>query len=144
MAKTGRSSFATFDTSAYGVGSSRLKPPPSLPEPEKQVFLNLISACPSSQFTASDVPLLLRFCELVVLAERAAEGLRSEPLVTADGKVSPWATLHASATKGMVHLSLRLKLSPQARSQRAPKTLAGSLSYYERQDLLSDDDAQQN
>jgi hypothetical protein len=103
------------------------------------VFLNLIATTPASQFAASDIPLVVRYCELVVLAERAAEGMRSALLVTANGKPSPWVALHASAVKGLTLLTLRLKLSPQARSPKAPKKIPTPMSYYERQALIEGD-----
>ena len=74
MAPTGRSSYAASDTPSYGEDSRRLKPPAGLPKPEKAVFLNLILAAPSTQFLPADLPLVVRYCELVVLAARAAEG----------------------------------------------------------------------
>ena len=101
--------------------------------------LDLILAAPASQFLATDLPLIVRYCELVVLAERAAAGLRAEPLVTEDG-VSPWMLAHASAVKSLCMLTLKLKLSPQARSPKAPKTLASSTSAYARLGLEADDD----
>ena len=35
-------------------------------------------------------------------------------MVTADGKLSPWFTIHASATKTLNGLALRLRLGPQS------------------------------
>jgi hypothetical protein len=90
------------------------------------VFLDLITAAPATQFVLTDLPLIVRYCELVVLAERAAEGLRNEPLVTEDGKLSAWATLHASSVKSICMLALKLKLSPQARSPKGAEKGAGS------------------
>jgi hypothetical protein len=117
------------------AGERRLRPPVGLPDPERRVFLDLVATTPASQFAPSDLPMIVRWCELCVLAERAAEGLRSNALVTVDGKPSPWVALHASAVKGLTLLALRLKLSPQARAPKAPKKLPVPMSFYERMNL---------
>jgi hypothetical protein len=135
MPTTGRRPYSTFDVVPFGSGERRLRPPAGLPDPERRVFLDLVATTPPSQFAPSDLALLVRWCELVVLAARAAEGMRSAPLVTADGKPSPWVALHASAVKGITMLALKLKLSPQARAPKAPKKLPGPMSYYERMNL---------
>jgi hypothetical protein len=53
------------------------------------------------QFRNSDVALLCRWAELVVMAETAAEHLRSDGMLTADGRPSPWLKIHEQATKGI-------------------------------------------
>jgi hypothetical protein len=46
---------------------------------------------------------------------------------------SGWFNLHERATKSLVALALRLRLGPQSRADKAPKTLpAAEMSYYER------------
>ena len=129
--ETGRKSYETFDDVPYGVSSPRLKVPAGLPDAEMRVFVGLVTGAPASQFQQTDLPLLARYAELVVLAERAAEGLRREPLVTTDGKLSPWVSIHATAVKGVCTLALKLRLSPQGRAPKAPKRLASPLSYYD-------------
>jgi hypothetical protein len=131
MPKTGRSSYPTTDVVPYGLGNRRLSPPPSLSEREKAHFLDLVLGCPSSQFERSDLPLLIRWSELAAMAEEAAEHLRTEDLVV-DGKVNAWFTIHQMATKSMSGLALRLKVSPQARSPKAPKTRPTPTSFYDR------------
>lgn len=66
------------------------------------------------------------------MAEQAAGELQAQGMVTADGKVSPWFTIHQQATKTLNALALRLRLGPQSRVNKAPKTRAGMVSYYER------------
>jgi hypothetical protein len=43
MAGTGRKPFETTDVVPFGAGNERLRPPPSLREPEKQAFLDLVT-----------------------------------------------------------------------------------------------------
>jgi phage terminase small subunit len=137
---SGRRSFTTLDAELYGAGRRRLRPPDSLGELEKRVFVDLVSQCPLEQFTTSDLPLICRWCELTVMAERAACELAAAGPVTADGKRSPWWAIHREATKGLVMLAMRLRLSPQSRSRKAPKTQAARLSAYEKMALAEDDD----
>jgi hypothetical protein len=138
MARTGRKPFESVEVVPYGY-DRRLRPPDSLGEPEKRAFLDLVLSVPTSQFRACDLGLLCRYAELVVMAEQAAGELAAQGMVTADGKVSAWFTIHAQATKGLSALALRLRLGPQQRSRKAPKTAPGTVSYYDRQELEADD-----
>jgi hypothetical protein len=139
MAGTGRKPFATYDVQPFGEWE-RLKPPAGLGELEKKAFFDLISSVPSGQFQQSDLPLICRWAELTVLAEQAAGELAAAGPVTADGRVSPWFSVHERATKSLVALALRLRLGPQSRANKAPKVLVGELSYYDRMRLEQDDD----
>lgn len=100
--------------------ATRLEPPTSLSEAERTVFIALVNSCGPTHFKASDMPLLSRYCEQTVLADLAAIYLREEGAV-AGAKVSPWVTVQEKAIRGLVALSMRLRLSPQARLD--PKTL---------------------
>jgi hypothetical protein len=53
-------------------------------------------------------------------------------MVTADGKLSPWFTIHASATKTLNGLALRLRLGPQSRASKQSKKEPAPMSYYDR------------
>jgi hypothetical protein len=64
------------------------------------------------------------------LAERAAQQLREAPVV--GGKPSPWLPVREKATRELVALSMRLRLSPQARAKGhalpvKPRTNPGGL-----------------
>jgi hypothetical protein len=129
--------YITYDVAPFGTPDERLKPPPGLGDREKGAFVDLISRVPAGQFRESDLPLVCRWAELTVLAERAAAEMAAGSLVTDTGKVSPWVTIHEKAVKGLTLLALRLRLGPQSRADKAPKTLpAGSMSYYERVALM--------
>ena len=52
------------------------------------------------------------------MAEQAAGELQAGGMVTADGRVSPWFTIHQQATKSLTGLALRLRLGPQSRARR--------------------------
>ena len=136
----GRRPFAQIDISSY---SERLKPPAHLGEAERAVFIDLVSSCPQAQFQQSDTPLLARWCELEIMAQTATDELRDGGMVIngKEGpKQSPWVAIHALAVKGQTALALRLRLGPQSRANKAPKSLPAKMSYYEKMRLLEGDD----
>ena len=82
-----RKSAASLEITPASPRSNRLRPPATLSEPERDLFLAIVGNCSHDHFRASDLPLLSRYCEASVLAERAAEQLREAPVV--DGKPQP-------------------------------------------------------
>jgi P27 family predicted phage terminase small subunit len=124
------SSKSSASVSVLPTRSGRLRPPSSLGEAERVVFAELVAACKSTHFQPSDLPLLARYCEAAVLGEQAAEHLRTEGPVIA-GHVSPWVTVQEKAMRAMVALSMRLRLSPQARQANNP-TRPQPANIYER------------
>jgi hypothetical protein len=104
----------------------RLKPPASLPKPERQLFLNIVNSLPPEHFRPSDLVLMTRYVEASALAERAAAQLRLEP-VQENGKPSGWLAIADKMGRSLVSLSQRLRLSPQSRldaksAAREPQT----------------------
>jgi hypothetical protein len=73
------------------------------------------------------------------MAETAARELAAAGMVTAEGRPSPWFTIHREATKGLTALAMRLRLGPQSRARKAPKTQVARLSAYELMALAEDD-----
>jgi len=109
---------------------SRLRPPANLSEPERNIFVDLVTACPARHFQQSDMPLLIRYVETAALADQAAEHIRSEGAVVG-GRLSPWVTAQEKAIRALTALSMRLRLSPQARQPNNPSRKS-PVSYYER------------
>jgi|SRR6516225_5337794 len=138
----GRKPFEITELTTHGP-HRRLAPPACLGELQKQAFINLVTTCPASQFRRGDIDLLCRWAELTVMAEQAAFELQQNGIVTDKGRVSPWFTIHRDTSKELRLLSQRLQLGPRGRAQRAPKTQAGPMSYYEEMRLRGDldDDA---
>jgi hypothetical protein len=142
MGKTGRNAFVATDIVRYGE-PGRLAPPASLGEAEKRAFLDLVCSVPVTQFAACDLPLLCAWAETVALRERMATRMAVEGELDEKGKPSGAFTIHKEATKTLNALALRLRISPQARMQKAPKRQMRPVSYYERLELegvLDDDD----
>jgi hypothetical protein len=115
--------------------------------PEAKLFKQIISNCAHDHFRSSDLPLLCRYVEASILAERAALQLRDAPVV--DGKPSPWLPVREKATRELVALSMRLRLSPQARAKGhalpvKPRTNPGGLGigWWQLQDADGDNDDQ--
>jgi phage terminase small subunit len=116
-----RKSAASLSVVSIDARASRLRPPASLSEPERELFAKIVGTNKPAHFQPSDLTLLARYCELSVLAETAAGHLRDEGSVIA-GRVNPWLTVQEKAVRGLVALSMRLRLSPQARAPNNPGT----------------------
>jgi phage terminase small subunit len=112
----GRKSAASLAIAPATNGSSRPLPE-ELSEAELIVFRSIKAAAPPDHFEASDQPLLTEYCTAVVQARRAAAMLRRDGDVV-DGKPSPWLTVQEKSVRAMTALSLRLRLSPQARREK--------------------------
>ena len=138
MPTTGRPPYQTTDTVPYGAGTRRLRPPASLSEPQKRAFLDLVVSCPATQFEPQDVPLLVRWCELCVMAKAANVELQASGLLAPDGKPSPWLRVHLECTRAISNLALRLRLGPQSRALKAPKRKAAPLSVFDVMQLEDD------
>jgi hypothetical protein len=79
----------------------RLEPPASLSDAERVVFANLVASCDPDHFRLSDAPLLCRYAEAVVLAEKASQQLRRHGAVTKNGRVSGWITVPGEGGAGL-------------------------------------------
>jgi phage terminase small subunit len=135
MAKSGPQNPQTTEVIPFGV-DRRLRPPESLPDAARRAFASIVASHPASHFKAGDAELLCRYAEAAAAAEEAAFQM-AQPggMVTDDGKVSPWVSIHQSMTKTLNALALRLRLGPQSRALKQSKKEAAPLSYYDRMRL---------
>ena len=130
---TGRKPFTTIDVSPFDMPVERLQPPPHLGHAATRIFRSLVASVPAAQFKPSDLSLVCRWAEWTAVADRAAAEIATGELVDEHGRPSPWIAIAERASKQLVALSLRLRLGPQSRASKAPKTEApGQQSYYER------------
>jgi P27 family predicted phage terminase small subunit len=113
-----RKSAASLSVVRVDGRPERLKAPAGLGAAERAVWLALVGACQPEHFTKSDVPLLAAYCSAVVLERQAAQHLSVEGPVLPGNKVNPWLTVQEKQIKAIVSLSMRLRLSPQARLRR--------------------------
>jgi phage terminase small subunit len=117
LMQRGRKSAESLAIAPVMNGSSRPLPE-GLSEAELAVFRSIKAAVPVDHFQASDEPLLIEYCTAVVQARRAAAMLRRDGDVTDKGRPSGWVTVQEKAQRSMISLSLRLRLSPQARREK--------------------------
>jgi hypothetical protein len=130
-----RKSAAALSMPSLDGTPARLTPPPTLNEDAARVFVDVVCSVRSEHFQPADALLLARYAECAVMAGDAATMLATDGPVTADGKPSPWLTVHAQMTKAMLGLSHRLRLSPQGRSPTNPSRPSQPVSYYDRRKL---------
>lgn len=87
----------------------QLEPPASLSAAEREIFVSLVSTIDRKHFRPSDLPLLNSYVRAIDLEARAAKALADDPCDKA------WLSTWEKASRVMVALSMRLRLSPQAR-----------------------------
>jgi hypothetical protein len=97
---------------------SRLRAPASLPPAEARLFAQLVAANAPAHFKTSDLPLLQQYVAAAVLNDQATAELRAGAVV--GGRPSPWLAVFEKTNRAVVALSMRLRLSPQARSPNHP------------------------
>jgi len=130
-----RKSAASLQVIPLVPEASRLLPPANLSEPERIIFRGLVSAVPPDHFRASDMPLIVQYCQAIALGDEASAYIRKEGAVVA-GRASPWLIVLEKCQRAVVALSMRLRLSPQARAPRAKADTLRKVSAY---DLMDDD-----
>jgi hypothetical protein len=130
-----RSPSALALLSVTGEGP-RLTPPPGLSEAEKKIFADVVLSVPPAHFQVSDGPLVAAYCRAAALEQLAAGELALLGYVGSK-ETAQWASLLAQATKSMLSLSIRLRLSPQGRKPSAAVQPAGRrMSVYDEMNLL--------
>jgi hypothetical protein len=115
----------------------RLHPPKELSADERKIFADLVAASKPDHFRASDLPLLNAYCRTIAMERGAAQAIRTGKDKSAMGR---WR----ESIKAMVMLSMRLRLSPQARAPNnssRPQAVQRTPSYYDRAHLDGDADA---
>ena len=81
------------------------------------MWRHIVLSCDQKHFQQSDAPLLVRYCQNVVLARRASAALVAEGAVIG-GRPNPWMVIAEKCDRAIVALSMRLRISPQARMRR--------------------------
>jgi phage terminase small subunit len=130
-----RRSAASLAIARIDPASTRLRPPRELGEEECEVWSNIVGSVADKHFERSDTPLLVRYCQNVVLARRAAAALAAEGPIIA-GRASAWLIVAEKCDRALVALAMRLRLSPQARRE-TPK--AGKMAGVSAYEMLQDD-----
>ena len=104
-----KSSAALLSMLAVDGSPPRLKPPATLSQAERDIFTSLVSTVDRRHFRPSDLPLLSSYCRAIDLEARAAKALADDPCD------KQWLSVWEKSVRAMTALSMRLRLSPQAR-----------------------------
>ena len=119
---------------------ARLEPPPDLTAAERAAFVRIVTSTDAKHFVPSDEPLLASYARAIVMEQDAAQQIRQHGAVV-KGRPSPWITVQEKSHRMMAMLSLRLRLSPQARQHYAkPPERHPRPSYYEMMGMARHDD----
>jgi hypothetical protein len=118
---------------AYGHVPERLKPLADLNREARQVWLDLVSAAKPEHFQPVDAPLLALFCKMMVQAKRATAEIGKDMAAASPSLLAA----QAQAVRAAHDLSMRLRVSPQARSGHVTKRTRETqpTSYYDRMRL---------
>jgi hypothetical protein len=133
------SSLAKVQVISVNPDANRLRPPPKLRGRERDLFVELVASNPPKHFRPSDMPLLLQYVASATLAEKALAQLRRQPVIDGGNRTSPWLVVFEKASRASIALAMRLRLSPQSRSDPRSVREQGPISYYERTRLESDE-----
>ena len=80
-------------------------------------------------FKPSDAPLLVAYSQVICQLQEASKMIHRG--VVFEGKISPWISVQERLIKSMVALSMRLRLSPQARAPNNPTRPARPINAYD-------------
>jgi len=116
---------------------ARLRPPADLSPEAKAVFIDVVVNSNPEHFQPADLPLLCVYAEAVVQARDCAKQVREGQATDTVIKAQ------RNALSAIFQLSMRLRVSPQARQVRkslGSNTRPPSVSYYDRLALEMTDD----
>jgi phage terminase small subunit len=111
---------------------TRLRPPDDLSPEAKAVFLDVVVNSNPEHFQPADMPLLCVYVDAVAQARACAK------LIREGGGTDLTIKAQRNALSAVFQLSMRLRVSPQARQVRksiGSNTRAPSVSYYDRLQL---------
>jgi|GraSoiStandDraft_41_1057321.scaffolds.fasta_scaffold454205_2 phage terminase small subunit len=111
---------------------TRLKPPADLGPEARAVFIDVVVNSNPEHFQPSDVPLLCVYAEAVVQARACAK------LISEGNCLDPVIKAQRNALSAVFQLSMRLRVSPQARQVRkslGSNTRPPTVNYYDRLQL---------
>jgi phage terminase small subunit len=134
MMQRGRKSATSLSVVAIET-VPRLRPPPDLTAAEDALFRQVIAQCAADHFTPSDAPLLVAYCQAVILGRSAFTQLSE-----GGGGFQVWQ----QAARTLAMLATKLRLCPHSRSD--PKTVGrhqrafSGASAYDLMRLTSDQD----
>ena len=90
----------------------RLRPPPGLSKAEDALFRQVVATCAADHFTASDAPMLVAYCQAVLLSRWAFKEVEASGM-----QFQVWQ----QAARTLATLATKLRLCPHSRSD--PQTI---------------------
>ena len=118
----GRKSSAALNIVALPTNSTpRISPRPEAPTEVRALFAEIVASCDRTHWRPSDSYLVESYAQAILAERQAYQNIALEGAVTG-ARVSQWLAVAERATKQIVALSMRLRLSPQSRND--PKTVA--------------------
>jgi phage terminase small subunit len=113
MQQRGRTSAAALATVPIDGRSPLLRPPATLSDRERSIWVHVVTAVRPEHFKLGDEALLTRYCETVVLCDLTGKRLAAD---IAEGRPSPHLSVQERLLKMLVVLCRQLRLSPLART----------------------------
>jgi phage terminase small subunit len=112
MEQRGRKSAAALSVVPIVERLPRLHPPASLSKGESDLFRQVVAQCSADHFAASDTPLLVAYCQAVLLSRLAFKRVSEE-----GDAFQIWQ----QAARTLATLATKLRLCPHSRTD--PKTV---------------------
>src|SRR4029453_11883644 len=110
----GRKSAAALATFPVDGKPTLLRPPASLSEAQRAVFVATVTAVRPEHFQPCDLPLLVRYCEIVAMCDHVGKNLAADIV---KNRPSPhWLMTGRRFHKMLMVLCRHLRLSPLART----------------------------
>jgi phage terminase small subunit len=107
MLQRGKESAAALSVIPLVERVARLQPPASLSEGEASLFRQIVAQCSADHFTPSDTPLLVAYCQAVLLSRYAFKQ------VSEDGAAFQ---IWQQAARTLATLATKLRLCPHSRT----------------------------
>jgi phage terminase small subunit len=128
MRRPGRPS-ATFP--AIDSWRPLLQAPAELTQSQREIFATITATTKTDHFREADVPLIALYCQALELAQQTGADVAKDPA----NAPAPLLKAYELASRRVLGLSQRLRLSPQARSPNVSQRSADAgrqASYYDR------------
>jgi phage terminase small subunit len=108
-----------------------LQPPSELSATQRELFATIVATCKTDHFREADVPLIALYVQSLELAQQTGAEVARDPAKAS----APLLKAYELASRRVLGLSQRLRLSPQARSSNISGRSADAprqASYYDR------------
>jgi phage terminase small subunit len=116
----------------------RIRPPPELDGPAREVFVRLVAAAKPGHFQEIDSPLLAAYCRAAVVERESSAAISKAPAAAPP----PLLKVYEQSVRTLYLLAQRLRLSPQSRQPNVSRGSAtkpsAPLSVYEMMALERD------